>query len=66
MICEDKKCKGVLEFVKGAEPYDTDHMMCESCYGTYVLPVCHLCEKSVEPLPKLYCDICSICRVVLN
>jgi hypothetical protein len=32
-ICE----KGILEFVKGNEPYDTDHLQCSYCDSTFIL-----------------------------
>ena len=31
------KEKGVLEFIKGNESYDIDHLMCNVCYSTYVI-----------------------------
>jgi uncharacterized protein YbaR (Trm112 family) len=29
--------KGQLEFIKGTEPWDYDHLMCNNCNSTYNL-----------------------------
>ncbi len=38
------KCQVGLEFVRGNEPWDTDHYQCPRCDGTYnIFEFCELC-----------------------